>query len=189
MKKYTNLLPKEEQREISLEKISGRLFRFFLVILASLCILIVAFAAGRLYLQAKISSIRDRIELQENVVSKEDNLKLKQELNEFNGHLSNLVNMEQHHAQWSEVLIEFARLLPQDVAVDSISASRETGFVRITGFALNRDSVLQLRKDLLASPYFKDVNFPLSNLNRATNVTFSYSFFIDQSHLVPSVEQ
>ena len=149
MKPYTNLLPQEEQQDISLERIQSRLLNFFILVTISVLIVALLFFLGRLYLSSRISDMRQQIEDQQKLVSKENNQKLKKSIDTLNAHLNNLVSLEQHHAQWSEALIAFARLVPQDVAVDSFTATRQTGVIKISGFAKTRDSVLQLRTNLL----------------------------------------
>ena len=184
MKKYVNLLPKEAQKEIRLERISSRLLNLLIWVLVSLVILVVLMIAARVYLNSELNRIDDRIVLQKEVVSQEENKALKKELTEFNAHLSNLVKLESSHAYWSEVLIELARLLPQDLAVDALTADRETRKMTIIGFAGTRDSVLQFRRNLISSQFFEDVNFPLSNLIRPTDVNFRYTFFVNADALL-----
>lgn len=150
----------------------------------SLVVLIALLAGGRFFLKFEISQMQDKIQLQQQAVSTEQNQKLKKQLNDFNARLKNLVNLDEHQALWSEVVINFARLVPTDVAIDSFIADRQTGRIKIAGQAKTRESVLQLRNNLLGSEYFRDVNFPLSNLTRATNVNFRYNFFINENRLL-----
>ncbi|MEK9180667.1 MAG: PilN domain-containing protein [Patescibacteria group bacterium] len=180
---YINLLPKEDQKEVVLEKINSKVLNFFLWIFVSLAIIAALFVAARFYLKFELQTTTDQIALQQQVVSKEENQKLKNQLVEFNNHLSNLIILSEHHALWSEIVTEFARLVPVEVAVDSFVADRKTGNIKISGFAKNREAILLLRKNLLSSEYFLDVNFPLSNLTRPTDANFNYSFYINPKYL------
>lgn len=184
MKLYTNLLAKEDQKEIRLEKATAAILNFFIWVVMSLAVLAVFVIAGRIYLTGELSRTGTNIALQKQVVSQEENLQLKKTLGEFNTHLTNLVNLDQHQGQWSEVLISFTRLLPVGVAIDSFTGERETGRVRISGFAKTRESVLRLRQNLLASGDFTDVNFPLSNLVKPKDLSFNYTFFVRPSLLI-----
>ena len=184
MKKYANLLPKDAQKEIKIERITSRLLNLFLWVLISLGILIVLIVAARIYLASEKNRVSEQIVLQKLVVSQEENKEIKDELTEFNTHLSNLVKFENSHAYWSEVLIVFARLLPADMAIDTLSAEREDGQINVSGFASTRDSVLALRRNLLDSEFFEDVNFPLSNLIKPEDVNFRYSFFVNSEELL-----
>jgi len=186
MKKFINLLPKEIQREASLEKLSSRLWNLLVWILLSVGILLLMFLAARIYLKSELSRVNTRIELQQQVVSQEKNRELKRQLDEFNTDLRNYVTLEENQAFWSEVLIAFARLVPQDVAIDTFLAERETLRIRVTGFAKSRDSVLRLRNNLLDSEYFENVNFPLSNLIKPNDVNFTYTFYVNGELLIPS---
>jgi len=115
-----------------------------------------------------------------------ENQELKQKLIEFNTHLDNLEKLSDSHAVWSEVVIELARLVPQDMVIDSFLANRETGQISVTGFAKLRDSILDFRKNLLESEYFEDVNFPLANLVKPTDANFRYNFFVKEDILLES---
>lgn len=184
MKKYINLLSPEDQKDVRLEKTNTALLKFYFWGGLSLVLLFAVLFAGRFYLSFEISQIKDRIAVQQQAVSTEENQKLKKQLGDFNTKLKNLVNLDEHQALWSEVVINFARLVPGDVAIDSFTADRQTGKIKIAGFAKTRESVLQLRDNLLESEFFKDVNFPLSNLTRPTNVNFRYAFFVNGKNLL-----
>lgn len=186
MKKLANLLPKEDQKEIKLVNITSRLINLFIWILISLSVLILLTVATKFYLSSESGRVNDRIVLQEQVVTKEENQELKQKLTEFNTHLDNLEKLSDSHAVWSEVVVELARLAPQDMAIDSFLANRETGQISVTGFAKLRDSILDFRKNLLESEYFEDVNFPLANLVKPTDANFRYNFFVKEDILLES---
>ena len=186
MKKLANLLPKEDQKEIKLVNITSRLINLFIWILISLSVLILLTVATKFYLSSESGRVNDRIVLQEQVVTKEENQELKQKLIEFNTHLDNLEKLSDSHAVWSEVVIELARLVPQDMVIDSFLANRETGQISVTGFAKLRDSILDFRKNLLESEYFEDVNFPLANLVKPTDANFRYNFFVKEDILLES---
>ena len=184
MKKYVNLLPSEAQTEIRYERIRSRFLNMSLWISISLVVLVVLMLAARIYLKSESSRVNSLIIFQEELVSQEENQALKKELAEFNSHLSNLIKFEDGHAFWSEVLIELARITPADIAIDALTADREDKKMTVIGFAQTRDSVLQFRRNLLDSAFFEDVNFPLSNLIRPNEVSFRYTFFVDQQELL-----
>lgn len=183
-KKYANLLPKPDQSDVRMEKITSRLLNLLVWVALSLAVLVVLLLGTRIYLASELGRVKDRIVLQQQAVSKEENLEIKRELEEFNTHLANLAAFEENQGFWSEIMINFARLLPSDLVIDTLSADRKTGQISITGFSSSRDSVLMLRENLLTSDYFENVNFPLSNLTRPTDVNFRYTFFVNNDLLV-----
>jgi Tfp pilus assembly protein PilN len=185
--KYINLLPKEEQKEIRLEKMNSRLTNLFIWIFISLLVLALAFVIARLYLGSAMDRYSNLIEQQKQAVAKQENKEVKDQLLEFNSDLNNLVELNKHHARWSEVMIAFARLVPEDVSIDTFMADRLSGKISIMGFAKNRDSVLALRNNILDSEYFTNINFPLSNLTRPTDVSFKYTFYVKPEMLLEQV--
>lgn len=179
MKRFINLLPTEQQRVITLERLTSRLVHFFVVVIVSLAALSVIFFFGRLWLQSRLVSLRSEIANQQGLVSREENKKFKQQLDELNTHVHNLTQLQQRHVLWSEVLVALARLVPKDLAIDRVSMARETGRVSISGFARSRESILALRTQLLDSKVFTDVDFPLSNITKPKDADFHYSFSVD----------
>ena len=186
MKNYVNLLPEGEQKEIRLEKLTSHLLNFFVWIFLSLVALTLVFLATRFFLRSELKMVSEQIVQQRQVVSKEENQKLKMKLDDFNTDLANYVNLEKNHAVWSDVLVSFAQLVPPDVSIDSLVADRKSRNIKIAGFAKSRESVLKLRDYLLSSDYFEQVNFPLSNLAKPTNLSFHYSFYVKADKLIPA---
>lgn len=189
MLSYVNLLPKEDQSETRIDKISNFVAIFFFWVVLSLLILSLLFLVAYVYLKSEYNQISTQIDLQRQVVSKNENVRIKKELNDLNIRLFNLVNLDKYHGNWSEVILKFSGLLPADVAIDSFSADRSTSRIQIIGVAKSRDSVLKLRENLLASDYFENVNFPLSNLIRPTEVSFRYTFFVKAKALLNTSQQ
>lgn len=186
MKNFINLLPKEDQQEIQLEKINTVFLNFFIWVIISLVIVSLLFFGARIYLDSQFEQTIDQIELRRQILSQQENKDLKEKLIEFNTTLNNLVVLNKYQGFWSDVLINFSRLVPSDIAIDSLVADRVSGAIRISGFAGTRESVLKLRENLLDSDYFGNVNFPLSNLVSPTNVEFRYTFFVNPEKLLPN---
>ncbi len=178
MKKFINLLPADAQRDIVVAKLHSQVLNLFVWIILSLIITAVFFLAARLYLHTQISRLSGDIERQRQVVSQDDNRQLKEELRRLNVQLANLVRLEEGQAQWSEILIELARLLPHDISLDSAVLDRTTREIRISGLARTRASVLLLHSNLLTSTVFTGVDFPYSNITMPTNVSFRYKFYV-----------
>jgi len=184
MKRSLNLLPPQDQSNITLERITKRISNLFAWILISLLVVLVLLLGTKAYLAAQLSSVSDRVAMQQQIVSQEENKELKNRLDRLNSHLKNLVTFDAYQAEWSAALIEFAKVLPRNVSLDTFLADRTTGQIRITGFAKSRESVLELRENLLDSDYFTNVNFPLSNLIRPNDVNFHYTFYVEETMLL-----
>lgn len=183
-KEYVNLLPEEDQKEFAFLRLHGRILNLIIWIVISLLVMTVLFLGTRLYLRSEISQTQSQIELQQQIVSQEENKEIREQVVSLNNDLKNLVTLEDAHARWSEALIRFSKLVPEDVAIDSFVAERGDNKVRISGFAKTRESILELRENLLSSDYFKDVNFPLSNLVSPQDATFRYTFYVDAEMLI-----
>jgi len=137
----------------------------------------------KIFLKAKIAGIGEKIENQKQILASGENSELKARLKKFNIHLNNLTILGQNQAFWSDVMVEFAKIMPKEIAIDTMSVDRTSGKIRITGYSKTRDAVLDFRENLLDSDYFRDVNFPLSNLVEPTDVNFRYTFYVEDELL------
>ncbi|MBX4187497.1 MAG: PilN domain-containing protein [Candidatus Doudnabacteria bacterium] len=116
--------------------------------------------------------------MEKNVLKSSDNELLKQQVEAINTQTVTIRNLQGQHYYWSEAFHDLATRLPADIVVDELTADRPTGKVTMEGVAGNRESVLKFWADMHKSEFFNNIDFPLSNLDAATNDPFVFSFFI-----------
>lgn len=182
MKKYTNLLPPREQKQVKLLRVQGQLLNFSFWLILSLLILIVSFFAAQVFLSSELELTNNQVSAKAGALANVEVTALRREVKLFNQDLANFQTLNLKRQNLSQVLIEFARALPPEVTLDSFGVNLGDYKVEVTGRALTRAAVLKLRKNLLASSYFTNVNFPLSNLEKPTNVAWKYRFYIRPEH-------
>lgn len=85
----------------------------------------------------------------------------------------------------TEILQEIVQNLPQSVSINSINFSRDQSFkdkkgsvVTISGMASNRDSLVGFASALQESDKFSDINMPVSNLAKGSNLPYTMYIFI-----------
>ena len=181
--KQINLLPKDEQRELKLLFFADDLLRFWIWIIISLLLFGGVTFLAKEYLNRQVADTEGQISLQKQILKSEDNELLKQRVEELNYEVSTIKNLQLHHYYWSESLKELATLLPVDITLNLLTMDRTTGLVEIEGVAGSRDSVLKFWSDMHRSEFFKDIDFPLANLNSATDDPFTFSFYIQPEKL------
>ncbi len=176
--KRINLLPKTQQQEVRLQLFANRFILFWLGILISLAIFLIALVAGRVYLTGKSEEVSTSAAAKQQLLQSSDNESLTRQIRQLNDQIDNFKTLNANHYYWSKALIELGNLLPPDVAVDLLTLERTTGQVDIKATAGTRDSMLTFWSRLHKSDYFKNINFPLSNLNLPVNDPFTFQFEI-----------
>lgn len=183
MKKLVNLLPPAAQKLNKQVQINRELMNFGVWLVLSLIVVALVLLAAQITLQAQLSGAREQIQLKTAELSNLEQAFLQDEVIALNQDMDNLEKIREHNKEWSGALLEIARLLPSDMVLDSMVVDGEDNRVEARGRSRTRDSVLEFRKNLLSSEYFQNVNFPLANLEKATETEWSYRFFIDQEKL------
>jgi Tfp pilus assembly protein PilN len=176
--KSINLLPKSEQKELKLQSFVDQLTIFWVWVVISLAFFLALTYVARIYLGGQVSDVESQINSEKQVLKSSDNELLKQQVEGLNAQINAIKNLQSQHYYWSQALDELAKLLPADISLDSLSADRTSGKVQIQGVADTRESVLKFWADMHKSAYFKNIDFPLANLDSATKDPFSFTFFI-----------
>ncbi|OGE82792.1 MAG: hypothetical protein A3B10_03875 [Candidatus Doudnabacteria bacterium RIFCSPLOWO2_01_FULL_44_21] len=181
--KVINLLPKNEQKETKLQFFAHSQLSFWIWTIISLTICLILVLAARFYLNSSLTATANEVANKREILKSSDNELLKQQVEGLNRKIAGINNLQKNHVYWSTALAELARLFASDIQLDFIFVDRPTGKIEVQGVAANRDSALKFWADLQTSLYFKDINFPLSNLERATNGSFTFTFFASIENL------
>jgi Tfp pilus assembly protein PilN len=152
----------------------------------SLTVFLILALLARVYLRSELTQTQEQIISKKDILKSSDNEQLKQQVESLNQQIRGINNIQKQHIYWSTALAELGRLFASDIQLDLVSIDRESGKVEVTGLAGSRDSALKFWYDIQNSVYFKDINFPLSNLERATDDTFSFTFTANIENLKES---
>jgi hypothetical protein len=178
--KIINLLPKIEQKYIAQEKLAVAFGKFLAISAVSYAIIIAGLIGWRVFLQNTLDNVDTDIKTKQAIIDREGNDQIRKEVIKENAAISDYLNFAKTNPQWSTVMTAFSKLVPSDIIITSLNANTKTGKIDLLGVGLTRDAVLALRSNIVNSPLFKDINLPLENLQKANNVTFSYSFYLKQ---------
>jgi Tfp pilus assembly protein PilN len=176
--KQINLLPKTEQKELKLHAFADRFILFWIWAIISVVFFMALSYTAKIYLEGQKTEIESQIVSERQILRSSDNEQLKKQVETINAQINAIKNLQSQHYYWSQALNEIARLLPVDIALDSLTADRATGKVTIGGVAGNRESVLQFWAEMHKSEFFNNIDFPLENLNKATDDPFTFTFYI-----------
>lgn len=187
--KRINLLPQLKQTDLYYEDLYHSVNTLVFLSVGILLLGIVAQIAVWVYLeQREAHVVQDVIDLQQQI-DKSENAQVKQEIREINALMSDFETLGKSSPQWSVVLKAFARLVPNGVRISSFVADAKTKEVEISGYSPTREMVIELYNNINADKEnFKDINYPLENVAKPTDVQFNFTFFIQDGVLIPTAE-
>lgn len=181
--KILNLLPKEAQKDLALEQVAGQIRRFWIWVIVTLGVLLLLAFGGSVYLNQRISINHNNIENKKLELSTESTRQLEQEVSSLNRQIALIDTLRKDHYYWSKVLIELTYLVDTDTKINSVQMDRETGKVEVYGEAADRESVLAFWSTVMKTELFKDIDFPLTNLERDVNANFKFTFYVNAEEL------
>jgi len=103
-------------------------------------------------------------------------------INEFNGQLEKIAQIQDGHRFYSPALIHLTQLIPSGINIDAFAID-EQGSCILSGYAQKRSQLLLLKEGLEKSTLFEKIENPLSNLTKQTDINFSFKFNIKSAAL------
>ncbi len=185
MKKYINLLPPAEQKQFKLVKVRLLFLHFAWFLVGSVIVLCLLLLGADFWLRRELNDVTRQVETQSEALQKIKSSRLSEQAERLNLSLENFQILKSSRQSWSKIFMELASILPQNITLDNVAVNRSDKKIEISGRAGSRESVLALRRKILESAYFVNVNFPLSNLEKAQNVPFKYRFYYKPELLLP----
>ncbi len=174
-----NLLPPEEEKKIKEERrkkiaiIFSFLFLFFILILG-----IMLFSLN-VYLSQRVSLYERKLE-SEHSLNQEGTGEIREKVKGANQKLSELKRYYSRERDYSVLLEKIDNLLPLDIYLNNFSAvlseTEEESLLKVSlsGFALKRDNLFNLKRNL--EEEFEEVSFPPANWVQSSDINFSASF-------------
>ena len=181
--KTINLLPKEEQKEILLEFLFSHFSFFWIVAIGSLLVFLGLVFGMKIYLNSKIQSTQAQITASQATLNSTDYKGLQDQVLQLNGSIREINNLITQRYYWSKALVALSDLVPSDVQLNQVLLDRVTGRIDISGQAATRESVITLWSAVIKSEYFKNINFPLANLEQAKVANFNFTFYVNKDKI------
>ncbi len=185
--KKLNLLPSHKQSELYYEDLYHSVSVAAVLSAAILLLGILAQVGVWFYLDNKEKSVTADVETLKQQIDKTENAQLKQEIKLINNQMNDFESLAKLSPKWSAVLRAFSAQVPSGVKIGSFSAETKTGKIEISGYSPTRELVIELYNNINSDKEnFRDIDYPLENVAKPTNVNFNYSFFIKEGILVPA---
>ncbi len=172
-----NLIPIEEKKEIK----GDFYYRFLIVMFTMFCFLvfisIIAIFPSFVVSLEKKNLTNQKLETQKNETVPEIDQKAVVAIKDLDTRLALLEKAKESKYIFSEKVIN--EIVSQKISGIKINSffyqndSLEGRKVRITGFAQNREQLLLFRQALESDSLFKNVDLPISNFVKGSNIEFS----------------
>lgn len=182
--KIINLLPKAKQKELHYEALFHSVLTAAIIGGVSLLVVVVLEVGLGVYLQRAQSSVEAQIEQTKKLSNKEENSQLKTTIDGINAQLKDYQDLSSSSPLWSKALRYFSADVPDGIKITTFSADTAKKQVDINGYAPTREQVIALYNKINDDKeHFKDIDYPLENVARATEVDFHFTFFVQDSVL------
>lgn len=176
-KKAVNLLPPAEQKKNELWKLNTVLLTFGWLVSLSIVVLVILILGVRIFLASQAAQGALKTGEKAAILEGLRAGQATRDARTFEENLKNFQKLIAAGRPFGPPVLELARILPPDVTVDWLEMTRD-GRIEIAGRAGTRESILTFRENIMASPLFRDINFPLKNLEKPRDASFRYSFYV-----------
>jgi len=182
--KIISLMETGTEKAYKLEK-ANSIANFFIGISVGLSIFFVAaFVATWSLIVMMQNNYNKQITSFNLLPSSENSSLLNDKATAFNSLVSQASAIVRKEAYWSKVVAEAKNKTVDGVTINNMSLPEPTGVYSVTGTADSREDINNLKKSFESSDLFTDVNIPLNNLGKKTEIPFSMTFQIKSNNLI-----
>lgn len=169
-----NLIPPQLKKEKQIKRVANLCLFALEMILVVLIFVSIAIFLANYFCKKDISSVRARILDQEITIAKYKDLEDK--TSETNQKLDKIDKAMKEKTIWSNIITDLANDTPQRLQIKTLSASKDTNKITLTGIAETRREIASFKEKLEKSNYFKNVTFYSSVYNNeGSNFSFNLS--------------
>lgn len=163
-----NLLPPEKKDSLRQGYIAAYARALLVLLFIVAVALSVTLASYRIMLKGTLDGLKQQ---NQDLMSEDDAPEA--EILAIDGFLTRVEGLQDDFIPWSGVLEEISKIVPDGVILSSVQVN-DDGKVFIRGNAATRDDVLAFQASLEALPFFTEINAPLSNILKKTDVGFDF---------------
>ena len=170
-----NLLPPREKKGLELAKLS-RLLAFFTVrLVIILVIFILVLISTYFCLRIFISTQNDLIKARQSDERVQYQIEVEEKIQQLNQDARKIYLKQDGLVLWIPILEELSKITPSGIYLINFSYLAFTDQINLSGWANNRDKLLVFENSLKKSSYFEEIEAPLTNLIKQTDINFSFT--------------
>lgn len=172
-----NLVSLEQKKEIKLKHIYGFVKNINLALIIITIIIAIIFLIAKLILLQKFNEI---VSQTAQVIRSSQ---VNNNVRKINGKLNYIAKIQNDFIPWSDLIKDLTEITPSDVKFYSVRLDANEQKIKIKGRAVLRESLLTFKDKMAASPYYKDMEFPIKNILEKENIDFEIIAGLNISNL------
>ncbi len=180
-----NLLPSKEKRELNLERKKRLTIIFCFMGLLFFLTLGVIFISVNTYISKRVQYYNNVLQTKESITEQQEIRGMQEKIKEANLSLKKLKTFYNQRLNYSKLLERIAGILPENICLDDFSSvftepEKEKPYLRVSlsGFALTREDLFNLKRNLEKEENFQEIHFPPGNWMEARDINFSVNLKI-----------
>ena len=180
-----NLLPEQYKREYAFE-IKMRFAAYVFISLAVISAVFIALLFSvYLYLKIQVNSMEGSLVNQRTDANARPMLSLEQDIKSLNAKIGVVAKARSAVSPVAPALEKTALLIKPGAYLKSVSLDGNTNTVNIAGFAVTRNLVLDLKKDLGSSGFIKpdSIQDPIQNILKDKKIDFTFTFQLNNDNV------
>lgn len=180
---YLNLLPSSEKKIFRLACIEKIVNFYIAVVLAAVVLLVVVFAGAKYFLLLRADILGRSVTGQRMQEIEREILDTESMIRDFNFTIGAVQKIRKQEIGFYDILADLAEIVPDGVAISDLSynfISGGAGNFVLGGKSGTREEFLIFMEKLEKSPYFKEINSPLSNVVKKENINFRIEFALEK---------
>jgi len=173
-----NLISPQQKQELQLRQFYIVIKNLTILFLLLTIIIAIILMASKIILQNNFNEI-----IASTTLTTRYNNIINKEIESFNKQLETATKIQKNYIAWTNFIIEFIPLVPENVSLYSLNLTRENGQAIISGFARTRDDLLKFKDNLESFNSLSEVNIPLESLFIKENIDFRIEAKINLENL------
>jgi len=171
-----NLLPPKEKRFLATEEKRKIILIIGLLAFVFLACLIMILISIRFYLSGQVSAEKIILEQEREEMGLPKEGDLVEEIREANRSFVKINSFYEEQFKLTDIMEKVSATIPEGVYLTIFSYQPKGGQVTVSGFADNRESLFEFKKELEVRNEFKELFFPPSVWIQAEDISFNLSF-------------
>jgi len=178
-----NLLPPQEKQSIAAQ-IKQRWIVFYgSAVIGLLCFFAILLSAIWAYIDIQLNVVQNNLASIQNDIRGQDLKNQQTAVKNLNSYLQKIQSIQKNQKSYSTLLNYLAQMVPDGIRIDSLSLEND-GNATLNGFAQRREQIIAFQESLEKSNIFGNVESPVANLVKPTDINFSFKFKIQPAALI-----
>jgi len=170
-----NLLPPQLKKELELTELGQWLASFGLRLATILIIFTLILVTTYFSIFILIKTQNDLIEERKGDQRIQHQAEIENKIEQVNEQARQIFIKQDQIITWIPLLEELSQVTPSGVYLINFSFRAIDNQINLTGWARDRDRLLRFEELLNESPYFDEINVPLTNLIKQTDINFNFT--------------